>query len=342
MAIEAVAAIAAKEVAVEAAKEAALQAGREIAQKMATEAGAQGAGNELQTAMMERQTMQDGFRVGEMSEGKGEGREFLKQKEADAAEELRGKLDAEEVRPETENTPVNESPEVQNPAETEVTEADAAQEVAESQETVESTELAETQEGGEAAEQLEPTTPKWEDYLAKETSSGKPTYEKLQCGKDSELLNGPLPEKSVLELDNPTGNNHLRVETNGHGRVIELKADRLERLDGGRDIYQQRRCCQIKEGKTGDDGGHLCASDFGGPKEQFNYSPMNSQINRHGECRLMEKHIEKALNSGQTVTEYRIRPAYDGESLRPEKFSVSMKIDGIPKHFHITNPAMVA
>ena len=74
MAIEAVAAIAAKEVAVEAAKEAALQAGREIAQKMATEAGAQGAGNELQTAMMERQTMQDGFRVGEMSEGKGEGR----------------------------------------------------------------------------------------------------------------------------------------------------------------------------------------------------------------------------------------------------------------------------
>lgn len=152
MAIEAVAAVAAKEVAVEAAKEAALQAGREIAQKMATDAGAQGAGNELQTAMMERQTMQDGFRVGEMSEGKGEGREFLKQKETDAAEELRGKLDTEEVRSETENTPVNESPEVQNPAETEVTEADAAQEVAESQETVESTELAEAQEGAEATE----------------------------------------------------------------------------------------------------------------------------------------------------------------------------------------------
>ena len=157
MAIEAVAAVAAKEVAVQAAREAVTQAAREIAQKMATEAGTQGAGNELQTAMMERQTMQDGFRVGEMSEGKGEGREFLKQKETDAAEELRGKLDAEEVRPETENTPVNESPEVQNPAETELTEADAAQEVAESQETFESTELAEGQEGAEAAEQVEPT-----------------------------------------------------------------------------------------------------------------------------------------------------------------------------------------
>lgn len=336
MAIEAVAAVAAKEVAVQAAREAVTQAAREIAQKMAMEAGAQGAGNELQTAMMERQTMQEGFRLGEMPESKGEGREFLKQKETDAADELRGKLDADEVPPET------ETPEIQNPAESEVSKADVAQEVAESQETVESTELAEAQEGIDATEQLEPTTPKWEDYLAKETSGGKPTYEKLQCGKDSELLNGQLPEKSVLELDNPVGNNHLRVETNGHGRVIELKADRLERLDGGRDIYQQRRCCQIKEGKTGDDGGHLCASEFGGPREQFNYSPMNSQINRHGECRLMEKHIEKALNSGQTVTEYRIRPAYDGVSLRPEKFSVSMKIDGIPKHFHIKNPVMVA
>lgn len=341
MAIEAVAAVAAKEVAVQAAKEAALQSAREIAQKMATDAVGQGK-NELQTAMMERQSMQEGFRLGEMPEGKGEERELGKLREADAAEELRGKLDAEDAPSETSSTPASESSDLQNPAETEVTEAAAAQEVAESQEAVESTELAEAQEGAEATEQLEPATLKWEDYLAKETSGGKPTYEKLQCGKDSELLNGQLPEKSVFELDNPAGNNHLRVETNGHGRVIELKADRLERLDGGRDIYQQRRCCQIKEGKIGDDGGHLCASEFGGPREQFNYSPMNSQINRHGECRLMEKHIEKALNSGQTVTEYRIRPSYDGESLRPEKFAVSMKIDGIPKHFHIKNPAMVA
>ena len=97
MAIEAVAAIAAKEVAIEAAKEAELQAAREIAQKMATEAGAQGSGAELQTAMLERQTMQEGFRVGEMPETKGEGREILKQRESDAAEELIGKLDNDEA-----------------------------------------------------------------------------------------------------------------------------------------------------------------------------------------------------------------------------------------------------
>ena len=90
MAIEAVAAIAAKEVAVEAAKEAAVQAAREIAQKMAAEAGGQG-GRELQHAMMERQTMQEGFRIGEMPDTTEEGREFLKQKEADEKAEAEAK-----------------------------------------------------------------------------------------------------------------------------------------------------------------------------------------------------------------------------------------------------------
>lgn len=94
MAIEAIAAVAAKEVAIGVTtKEAALQAAREIAQKMVNEVGAQKAGSELQTAMMERQAMQEGFRIGEMPENKGEGHEVLKEKEASAAEDLRGKLE---------------------------------------------------------------------------------------------------------------------------------------------------------------------------------------------------------------------------------------------------------
>ena len=105
MAIEAVAAIAAKEVAVEAAKEAALQSAREIAQKMATEAGTQSAGSELQTAIMERQTVQESFHVGEIPETKGGGRELAKQREADAVEDLRDKLNAENARPEISENP---------------------------------------------------------------------------------------------------------------------------------------------------------------------------------------------------------------------------------------------
>lgn len=153
MAIEAVAAIAAKEVAVEAAKEAALQSAREIAQKMATEAGAQGSGPELQTAMMERQAMQEGFRIGEMPETKGEGRELAKQREADAAEELRGKLDDEGTQSEiAERYELTDAPngEAQQPFEvqeaTETTSSVEAQSVTEAQEISELQEISEVQE----------------------------------------------------------------------------------------------------------------------------------------------------------------------------------------------------
>ena len=152
-AIEAVAATAVKEVAVQAAREAATQAAREIVQKMAAEAGAQGAGNEMQTVMIERQTMQEGFRVGEMPETKGDGREMLRQKESDAAEELRGKFEREETQPEENGSATEtESTEVQSAVETDVQSAETAKEAMESQKVVESTELAEAQEGTTSAE----------------------------------------------------------------------------------------------------------------------------------------------------------------------------------------------
>ena len=52
----------------------------------------------------------------------------------------------------------------------------------------------------------------------------------------------------------------------------------------------------------------------------------------------MEKFVEKALDGGQTVTEYRVKSAYDGDSLRPERFTVSMKVDGVPRYYQIKNP----
>lgn len=317
MALEAVAAVAVKEIAVEAAKEAAVQAAREIAQKMATELAGQGR-NELQAAMMERQTIQDGFRIGEMPETKGEVRELLKQRESDAVEELRGKLDAEEPS-----------------FNADVKDVEPRQEVAAENDVCNVTES-------------EQTVTKWDDCRCDETKNGKPVYE-VESGRDSELLNGKLPEKSVLEIDNPVGKNHIQVETNGMGRNIDMKVDRLEKIPGElrvRDVDQQRLCRQMKDGRPGDDGGHLLASEFGGPKEQVNLSPMNSYINRHGEWRRMEKFVEKALDGGKSVTDYRVKSAYDGESLRPEKFTVSMKVDGVPKYFQIknpiTNPAMAA
>lgn len=308
MAIEAIAAVAAKEVAVATAKEAAVQAAREIAQKMAAETGGQ-AGRELQHAMIERQTMQEGFRVGEMPDAN-EGREVLKQKESDAADELRKKLDAEESGYNV-----------------------AGKEAESHQEAISEKDIHSITE----KEQMGTT---WDDCRCDEISNGKPVYE-VESGRDSGLLNGKLPEKSMLEIDNPVGKNHIHVETNGMGRNIDMKVDRLERIPGElrvRDVDQQRLCRQMKDGKAGDDGGHLLASEFGGPKEQVNLSPMNSYINRHGEWRRMEKFVEKALDGGKSVTDYRVKSAYDGDSLRPEKFTVSMKVDDVPRYFQIKNP----
>jgi hypothetical protein len=329
MAIEAVAAIAAKEVAVEAAKEAALQSAREIAQKMAAEAGTQSTGSELQNAMMERQAMQEGFRVGEMPETKGERRELAKQREVDAAEELRGKLDAEETRPEAADSP--ETTEEANP---------------EAQKPADAAEAAKTQEVAETVERPRQT---WSDFRDPESASGKPVYQ-LECGRDSELLNGRLPEKSILELDNPEGKNHIRVETNGHGRVIEIKADKLERIDGVRDLNQQRKCCLLKDGKSGDDAGHGIAREFGAPREQFNLFPMNKEVNRFMSCkdsgmttyRFMEGKIEKAMDSGHGISEYRIRTTYNDDSFRPTSFNVAYRVDGRPTYFHIKNPVLAA
>lgn len=157
MAISAIAAVAAKEVVAHAAREAATQAAREIAQKMATESATQTAGHEIQASVMERQAVQDGFRVGEMPDAKGEGREVLKEKESDAADELRGKMDAEGGQPDAGSVVENEPIEVQNTIETEMSPATESQEVFETQESVDSAELVETQEGAPVAEQSTPT-----------------------------------------------------------------------------------------------------------------------------------------------------------------------------------------
>lgn len=193
MAIEAVAAVAAKEIAVEAAKEAAIQAAREIAQKMATEVAGQGRA-ELQTAMMERQTIQDGFRIGEMPETKGETGEILKQKESDAVEELRSKLDAGDTKPKAAEESHAGTIETQNPAETETAAASEIQEVEETQEATDAVESVESQEAVEASKDIR-TIKTIRDDLAGKTNeeTGIPYVEKVVETDTGEKVKGVFP-----------------------------------------------------------------------------------------------------------------------------------------------------
>ena len=284
MAIEAVAAIAAKEVAVQAAREAAMQAAREIAQKMAAETGAQGAGNELQTAMMERQTMQDGFRVGEMPETKGEGRELLKQKEADAADELRGKLDADETRPEAENAAETESSEVQNPAESEVPEADAAQEAAETQEAVETAETADAQEGAETAEQVEGQEA-LRDVIKEETGWSDEIVDSIRnegeygVYKNADLKEGTVNGKQCLQREiDPSfkddfGRTNMERMQNGLSPYDAKSGEKLELHHMGQKADSP--FAELRENIDHGDGNHHVLHEF--KTESWRHEPGSEQ-----------------------------------------------------------------
>ena len=285
MAIEAVAAIAAKEVAVQAAREAAMQAAREIAQKMATETGAQGAGNELQTAMMERQAMQEGFRVGEMPETKGEGRELLKQKEADAADELRGKLDADEARPEAENAADTESPEVQNPAESEAPEADAVQEVAETQEAVETAETAEAQEGAETPKQVEGQEA-LRDVIKEETGWSDEIVDSIRnegeygVYKNADLKEGTVNGKQCLQREiDPSfkddfGRTNMERMQNGMSPYDAKSGEKLELHHMGQKADSP--FAELRENIDHGDGNHHVLHEF--KTESWRHEPGSEQV----------------------------------------------------------------
>lgn len=195
MAIEAVAALAAKEIGVQAAREAATQAANEIAQKMAAEAGTQGAGREVQTAMMERQTMQEGFRIGEMPETKGEGREGFKQMETDAAEELRSKLDDGVIRPEAEDSAETEMQAAETTHET-----TGLRDAAETGETVKAHDGMETAEKVEGQEALRETIKKetgWSDEIV-DSIRNEGEY---SVYKNAELKEGTVNGKQCLQRE---------------------------------------------------------------------------------------------------------------------------------------------
>lgn len=153
----------------------------------------------------------------------------------------------------------------------------------------------------------------------------------------AKLLNGDLPKNSEIVYDNEIGKNTITYKTDDMGRVSETSVDRLTHADGIRDSNQQQLCRKLKDGLPGDDAGHIIAREFGGPSEQINLTPMNADINRHGEWRKMEREIDSAINDGKEVTNYNCKEYFDGESKRPTGFDVSYEIDGELHQKYIDN-----
>ncbi|EOW6646448.1 hemagglutinin repeat-containing protein [Cronobacter muytjensii] len=136
-------------------------------------------------------------------------------------------------------------------------------------------------------------------------------------GNWSKELNNPLPNKTYKVDGNKT------YVTDNHGRVASVEAD-LSLLTKDRNKYQQ--CKAGKCGVSGDEGGHLIASIFGGLGEKLNIVPMNGNLNK-GAWKQMENTWATALKEGKQV-KVKIDPVYSEIGGRPESFNVSYSING--------------
>lgn len=162
------------------------------------------------------------------------------------------------------------------------------------------------------------------------------SFFKINEGQDTNILNGPLYGNAVFESPTQSGN-IITSWTDEIGRIEKMYIDKIECYDGARDLNQQKKCNDLKNGLTSDDAGHLLAREFGGPTEQFNLTPMDSYTNRHGEWRYMEQEWKKSINEGKTVSDVSYTVYYEGDSKRPTGFDVSYKVDGEIETRYIDN-----
>lgn len=189
----------------------------------------------------------------------------------------------------------------------------------------------------------------WNDVSSSKDSETGETEIRLKSGEDSDILNQvPCPPNTQLHIDDKQGENYTIEITDGQGRIVIVERPKLEIVDASdrqRDPVQTGRTFELKDGRTDsdgdrmDDGGHIVADEFGGASEQTNLVPMDSEVNRHGAWRDMEKQIEGELKKEppSQVTDFKVNIVYDGESSRPVAFEVSYKVDGEPVQHIIIN-----
>ena len=178
----------------------------------------------------------------------------------------------------------------------------------------------------------------------------RPNETLIKNGKWDEILESMKNDKSIGEIIDINSNKQIIIETSGikgnwnkalnselepnkiykvddysyftdeAGRVNKVSGElKLETKD--RNVYQQGKSVDIKDGIKGDDqGGHIIARVFNGPGEQINYVPQTAKLN-NGEWKSMEKKWKDALSEGKKV-EIDIQIIYDSNSKRPKRFEV--------------------
>lgn len=147
------------------------------------------------------------------------------------------------------------------------------------------------------------------------------SIEKDDNGKDYKVNGELLPNNEYTVRG-------YEYKTDENGRIISASGDLHWKDHEGR-LPLETPIQTIGKGseRPDDDRGHLIADEFNGSNGIENLVPMNSELNRNGDYRKLEKEWEQALKDGKSVN-VEIEPQYSDDSRRPDSFIVGYKIDG--------------
>jgi hypothetical protein len=140
------------------------------------------------------------------------------------------------------------------------------------------------------------------------------------------------PGTSLARIESNHAKNWSRITWNGyqwwfdtHGRLREVEGTLTLSEAPRRSRAAQRRAGR-PDRRASDDGGHIIAGRFNGPREAFNHFAQDRNFNR-GAYRTLEDQWARALRAGKRV-DVRIMPIYEGASRRPSYINVWFWIDG--------------
>jgi hypothetical protein len=133
-------------------------------------------------------------------------------------------------------------------------------------------------------------------------------------------LNSELEPNSVYLIGN------YRYETDELGRVY-LVSGELEFKTSDRNKHQQTTSVKKKDGKEGDEGGHIVSVLYNGPGEQINYWPQAGPTVNKGQWRRVENYCKGEILDGKDVNVV-LEAIYEGVSKRPDRFKAVIKAKG--------------
>ncbi|MCJ1805303.1 DNA/RNA non-specific endonuclease, partial [Flavobacterium covae] len=120
-------------------------------------------------------------------------------------------------------------------------------------------------------------------------------------------------------------NGRYVFETDELGRVNKAIMEDIDFYTRARNETYQQETKLVKDGFSGDAGGHIFRNEWGGPSEQINYFSQNAPENSYGEWYKMEKAVSdfKKLNPDVKI-KAEMKFNFNGNSKRP--ISIDVKV----------------